>query len=140
MLYSHLNSIWYMWRGIKSISSPKKIILHPSVLKFLDPLLQVELKYFNYYNKIFTNHPLIQNSITSKKTFHDQNEKLHMKGEIILRTEKRRRSLPELQPLPRCVCQTISPPNTNTSLLEYQLPDRLSRHRNKPHKSWLKED
>ena len=73
--------------------------------------MQVELKYFSLnYNVIFINHPLIQNSINSKKNFEDNNEKLQMKGEIILRTEKRKSSLPELQPLPRCVCQTISPP------------------------------
>lgn len=78
--------------------------------------MQVELKYFSlYYNEIFINHPLIQNSINSKESFQDNNEKLQMKGEIILRTEKRKRSLPELQPLPRCVCPpTLTQVSWNT--------------------------
>ena len=37
ILYSHYKSIGYVWRGIKTIFRPQKVIPCPQVLKFLDP-------------------------------------------------------------------------------------------------------
>ena len=103
--------------------------------------MQVELKYFSlYYNVIFINHPLIQNSINSKKNFQDKKWKITDERGDNLKNRKKKEESPWVT-APSSLCLSdYQPPNTNTSLVEYQVPNRLSRHRNKPHKSWLKED